>query len=146
MCESYMVDCQCGSNSAEIFFGKMLLDETSVERLFCPECSNGYEESQQQRVWDNGWVLELNMDVIRLHSSTFGLSIDSLTADWVFDSGYVTWVGITPDDTKRRNRERDKIQHLAKTDVLAYINAMKEWGIEREKRFSEEGWRKMRAH
>jgi len=28
--------------------------------------------------------------------------------------------------------------------VLAYIEAMKNWGIAREKRFSEEGWRKMR--
>ena len=146
MCESYIVNCQCGNNSAEIFFGKMLLDENSVERLFCPECSQGHEESQQQRVWDNGWVLELNMDIIRLHSSTFGISADSLTADWVFDSGYVTWVGVTPDDTTRRNQERDKIQHLAKTDVLAYVKAMKEWGIEREKRFSKEGWRKMRPH
>ncbi len=71
------------------------------------------------------------------------MAADTLTADWIFDSGYVTWVGITPDDTERRNRERDKIQQLAKTDLLAYINAMKEWGVEREKRFSAEGWRKM---
>jgi len=105
----------------------------------------GHEDEKPQRVWDNGWVLELNMDIIRSYSSTFGIDADALTADWIFDSGYVTWVGITPDDTQRRNRERDKIQQLAKTDILAYINAMKEWGVEREKRFSEEGWRKMPA-
>jgi len=55
----------------------------------------------------------------------------------------VTWAGTTPDDTQKRNQEREKIQYLAKTDVLAYIQAMKEWGIERDKRFSKEGWRKM---
>jgi len=145
MCESYIVDCQCGSNRAEIFFGKMLLNEKSVYRLFCPECSAGHEEAEPQRVWDNGWVLELNMDIIRSYSSTFGIPATSLTADWVFDSGYVTWVGITPDDAERRNRERDEFQHLAKTDVIAYMKAMKEWGIGREKRFGEEGWRKMRS-
>ena len=145
MCESYFIKCQCGTKNAEIFFGKMLLSETSVKQLFCPDCSKGHEESRPQRVWDNGWVLELNMDVIRSHSPTFGMASDSLTAEWVFDSGYVTWVGITPDDTERRNQERNQIQQLAKTDVLAYISAMKKWGIEREKRFSEEGWRKMRA-
>jgi len=145
MCESYIIDCQCGNNRAEIFFGKMVLNENSVDRLFCPDCSQGYEKSEPQRVWDNGWVLELDMDIIRSHAPTFGISGDSLTADWVFDSGYVTWVGVTPDDTVRRNQEREEIQHLAKTDVLAYINAMKEWGMAREKRFSEEGWRKMRA-
>ena len=143
MCESYIVKCQCGSNTAEIFFGKMLLDEKSVSRVFCPQCSEGYEEIEPQRVWDNGWVLELNLDVIRAHSSTFGMPAESVSAEWVFDSGYVTWVGITPDDTIRRNKERESIQQLAKTDVLAYMKAMKEWGIGREKRFSEEGWRKM---
>ena len=145
MCESYFIKCQCGTKNAEIFFGKMLLSETSVKQLFCPDCSKGHEESRPQRVWDNGWVLELNMDVIRSHGPTFGMASDTLTAEWVFDSGYVTWVGITPDDTERRNQERNQIQQLAKTDVLAYISAMKKWGIEREKRFSEEGWRKMRA-
>ncbi len=144
MCESYFINCRCGDKKAEIFFGKMLLSESSVKQLFCPKCSKEYEDSQPQRVWDNGWVLELNMDIIRSHSSTFGMAEDKITADWIFDSGYVTWVGITPDDTERRNQEREKIQTLATTDILAYINAMKEWGVEREKRFSKEGWRKMR--
>jgi hypothetical protein len=143
MCESYILKCQCGDKKGEIFFGKMLLDESSVKQLFCPNCSRGHDERQQDRILDNGWVLELNMDIIKSHAATFGMAADSISADWVFDSGYVTWVGITPDDTERRNRERDKIQQLAKTDILTYINAMKEWGIGREKRFSKEGWRKM---
>ena len=89
------------------------------------------------------WILELDMDVIRNHASTFGMDAGELTASWVFDRGYVTWAGITPDDTITRNREREEIQELAKTDLLAYIKAMKEWGINREKRFIGEGWRKM---
>lgn len=143
MCESYHLKCQCGRKSAEIFFGKMLLDRQSVNILFCPDCSRGQENTRPERVWDNDWVLELNMDLIRTYSSTFGMAADELTANWIFDRGYVTWAGITPDDTERRNRERDEIQVLAKTDLLAYIKAMKEWGIEREKRFTSEGWRKM---
>ncbi len=145
MCESFFIDCQCSENRAEIFFGKMLLNENSVTRLYCPQCSQQHQDAQTQRVWDNGWVLELDMDIIRSHSATFGIPTEAITANWIFDSGYVTWVGITPDDTKRRNQEREKIQQLAQTDVLAYMKAMKEWGIEREKRFSEEGWRKMQG-
>ncbi len=144
MCESYCLKCRCGSNSAELFFGKMVLRENSVVGLFCPECSRDEDRDRPENVWDNGWILKLDMDVIRSHASTFGMPADSLTADWVFDAGYVTWVGITPDDTRRRNREREEIQQLAKTDILAYVNAMKEWGISREKRFTEEGWRKMK--
>lgn len=145
MCESYFIECQCGRKRAEIFFGKMLLDEKSVSRLYCPECSKGVERPNKQRVWDNGWVLELNMESIQPYSSTFGIPADSLTAEWIFDSGYVTWLGITPDETEKRNKEREEIQKLASVDTLAYIKAMKEWGMEREKRFSREGWRKMKV-
>lgn len=143
MCESYHLQCQCGRKSAEIFFGKMLLDKKSVNLLFCPECSGGHDHTRPERVWDNKWVLELNMDLIKTYASTFDIYADELTANWVFDRGYVTWVGITPDDAERRNREREEIQALAKTDLLAYVKTMKEWGIEREKRFTREGWRKM---
>ena len=145
MCESYFLECQCGNKKAEIFFGKMLLNESSVKQLFCPHCSKSLKEKAPQRVYDNGWVLELDMEIIRKHSATFGIPADSVTAEWVFDRGYVTWLGITPDDTETRNREREEIQQLAQTDVMAYIDAMKRWGIEREERFSREGWRKMHA-
>ena len=145
MCESFKITCQCGTNSAELFFGKMTLNQNVVNTLFCPECSQKKLDNRPENVWDNGWILELDMDIIRSHAATFGMPVDDLTASWVFDNGYVTWVGITPDDTQKRNQERERIQHLAKTNVLAYITAMKEWGIAREKRFSDEGWRKMRG-
>ena len=40
---------------------------------------------------------------------------------------------------------RSFVQWLAKTDLLAYYQAMKDWGLKREKRFIQEGWRKMRV-
>jgi len=146
MCQSYKKECVCNQKTAEIFFGKMVLDEKSVAELYCPECSRGIDTDCDHRVWDNDWVLELDMDVIRTHASSMGISAAELTADWVFDEGYATWVGITPDDAERRNKERDEIQKLAKVDLRAYYEAMKAWGLNREKRFSQEGWRKMRAH
>jgi hypothetical protein len=120
-----------------------VLNETAVEGVYCPRCSQDLNTEAGSRVWDNGWVLELNMDVVRQYAGSMGVSAQELTADWVFDAGYVTWVGITPDDTERRNRERDEIQKLAKTDIRAYYEAMKAWGLTREKRFTDEGWRKM---
>ena len=145
MCQSYRKPCSCGQNTGEIFFGKMVLDEQSVEQLYCPECSQDVETDGDNRVWDNGWVLELDMDVVRTHASTMGVSPQEVTANWVFDAGYVTWVGIIPDDYKQKAQERAEILKLAKTDLLAYYQAMKEWGLNREKRFTQEGWRKMRV-
>jgi hypothetical protein len=72
-----------------------------------------------------------------------GIAPEEVNASWVFDTGYVTWVGITPDDAETRDRERAELQKLAKVDMLAYYEAMKTWGQDREDRFAEQGWRKM---
>lgn len=146
MCQSYKVPCVCEQNTAEIFFGKCVLTETAIEEVYCPQCSQNTDTECDSRVWDNGWVLELNMDVVRQYADSLGISPEEVTADWVFDEGYATWVGITPDDAEHRNQERSEILKLAKTDLRAYYEAMKEWGLNREKRFTEAGWRKMRAH
>jgi len=146
MCQSYKLACTCNQNTAEIFFGKMVLNETAIEKVYCPQCSRNIDTEGDNRVWDNDWVLEMNMDVVRQFANSMGIPSQEVTADRVFDEGYATWVGITPDDAKQRDRERAEIQKLAKTDVLAYYEAMKKWGLNREKRFTDEGWRKMRAH
>ena len=145
MCESYKTKCVCGQKTAEIFFGRMVLTEASVDRVYCPVCSRDIDAGRSDRVWDNDWILQLNMDVLQTHAASMGIAPQDVTAAWVFDQGYATWVGITPDDTERRNQERDEIQKLAKIDLHAYYQAMKEWGLNREKKFMEEGWRKMKA-
>ncbi len=144
MCQSYRKVCACGQKTTEIFFGRMILDEEAVAKVYCPKCSHNVETDCDDRVWDNDWVLELNMEVVKARASVMEISPEDITADWIFDEGYVTWVGITPEDHQRREQERSEIQKLAKTDLLSYIQAMKEWGLNREKRFINEGWRKMR--
>ncbi len=142
MCQSHRQKCVCGKRSADIFFGKMVLDDLAIKNLYCPECSRDLE-ADESRVWDNGWVLELDMDVVRYHAKSMGMAPGEITADWIFDEGYATWVGITPDEADQRNRERAEIQKLARTDFMAYYKAMRQWGLDRQARFSREGWRKM---
>jgi hypothetical protein len=143
MCQSYRKTCHCGNQTAEIFFGRMILDENSVAHIYCPECSSGVEKEEKNRVWDNGWLLELNLEAVRPQGSVMGLSPEEITAERIFDEGFVTWVGITPNESKQRDEERSEIQKLAASDLKAYLQAMKDWGAAREKRFSREGWRKM---
>lgn len=144
MCQSYRKACACGEGVSEIFFGKMVLDESSVAEVYCPKCSQGVDGQRRNRVWDNGWILELNMDVVRNRAAVMGISPEAVTASWVFDEGYATWVGLTPDDFQKREAERSEIQKLAKTNLRAYIAALKAWGRARERRLAEEGWRKVR--
>ena len=146
MCQSYRKHCACSQNTAEIFFGRMVLDEKAVAQVYCPKCSQNIETGRDDRVWDNDWILELNMDVVRIRANVMETSAEDITADWVFDEGFATWVGITPDDSQKRNQERSEIQEIAKTDLRAYIQAMKDWGLSREKRFINEGWRKMKVN
>ena len=145
MCDSYHLTCHCGKKSADLFFGKMVLNQQAVLALLCPECSAGQALRQADTVWDNSWALTLDMAIVASHAATFGVNASEITAEWIFDQGYVTWVGITPEDIASRNREREELQNLAKTDLRAYLAAMREWGIGREKRFSDQGWRKMRG-
>ena len=145
MCQSYRKVCACGERTSEIFFGKMVLDEKCIAEVYCPKCSQRVDPESDGRVWDNGWILEMDMGVVRTHAPVMGISHDAITASWVFDEGYATWVGITPEDFQTREVERSEIQKLAKTDLRAYIGAMKDWGSKREKRFIQEGWRKVRA-
>jgi hypothetical protein len=44
-----------------------------------------------------------------------------------------------------REQERSEIQELAKTDVRACINALRECALKREKCFVTEGWRKAKS-
>lgn len=145
MCDSYHLTCHCGNKSADLFFGKMVLNQQAVLDLHCPECSSGNDPLQSDTVWDNDWMLTFDMAIVKSHAATFGVNAGEITAEWIFDQGYITWVGITPEDIASRNREREELQTLAKTDLRAYLAAMREWGIGREKRFSDQGWRKMRG-
>ena len=145
MCQSYRKVCVCGQNTTEIFFGRMILDQDSIAQVYCPQCSQNIETDCNNRVWDNGWVLELNLEVVKARASVMEISPDEVTANRIFDEGYATWVGITPNDHQRRVQERAEIQKLAITDLRAYMQALKDWGLDREKRFIREGWRKMKV-
>ncbi|MEW6188451.1 MAG: hypothetical protein AB1585_22265 [Thermodesulfobacteriota bacterium] len=144
MCQSYRKACLCGEHTAEIFFGRNILDETAVARVYCPNCSTAVEKTDKSRVWDNGWILELDPEVLLARATTMEIPAEDLSAERVFDQGFATWVGVTPDDSQERDRERNALEKLAKTDLRAYLQAMKDWGVGREKRFTEEGWRKMK--
>jgi hypothetical protein len=120
----------------------MVLDERCVVEVYCPKCSQAVDRELESRVWDNGWILELDMDVVRTQAPVMGILPEAITASYVFDEGFATWVGITPDDFQTRETERSEIQKLAKTDLRAYMGAMRDWGLNRERRFVHEGWRK----
>jgi len=35
MCQSYNLACHCNQNKVNIFYGKMVLNETTIEAVYC---------------------------------------------------------------------------------------------------------------
>ncbi|MDW7712449.1 MAG: hypothetical protein SCH98_18450 [Deferrisomatales bacterium] len=142
MCQSYRKACACGQRTSEIFFGKMVLDEAAVRQVYCPQCSATADLDPVSMVQDNGWVLELDPEVLRVFAPRMEMNPDSVTAEKVFDEEFVTWVGFSPEDNAQRSTERAEIAKQTEGDTRAHFEALKKWAVEREKRFYDEGWRK----
>lgn len=142
MCQSYRKPCTCGQKTSEIFFGKMVLDESAVREVYCPECSATVDVDPKTMVEDNGWVLELDPDVMQVYAPRMNMTADAVTAEKVFDEEYVTWVGFSPEDNVQRSKERNQIAQQHSGDPRGQFEALKQWAVDRERRFYDEGWRK----
>lgn len=145
MCQSYRKPCACGQRSAEIFFGNMVLDQAAVAGVYCPECSATIDVDPTNMVVDNGWILHLDSDVLQAYAPRMGMDPASVTAEEVFDGNFATWVGLSPEDNARRGPEREEIARRTAGDPRAQFEALKKWAVEREARFTTEGWRKARG-
>jgi hypothetical protein len=120
----------------------MLLDQAAVVELYCPQCSATVDDDPVAMVEDNGWVLELDADILKAYSPRMQLDADTVNAAQVFDAGFVTWVGFSPEDNQNRALEREQIMADNADNKGAQFTAIKQWAIDREKKFVTEGWRK----
>lgn len=144
MCQSYRKPCACGQRNSEIMFGNMILDEAVVAGVYCPQCSATVDVDPATMVVDNGWILELDSDILRAYASRMGMEAASVTAEEAFDGGFATWVGMGPEDNVSRSTEREEISRRTAGDPRAQFEAFKKWAVEREARLAKEGWRKAR--
>ncbi len=142
MCQMYRKTCSCGQKTAEIFFGNMILDEVAIAGLYCPACSGAAPDDPKTTVEDNGWVLELDPEVLAAFAPRMHLDAETITAGQVFDGDFVTWVGFSPEDNQLRAKEREAIMKETAGDLKRQFEALKQWALGREKKFVAEGWRK----
>jgi hypothetical protein len=145
MCMKYSKTCECGKRHADMNFGGDILPHEVVDRLYCPSCSADVEFDPATMVEDNGWILQLDMEVARASAPRLPGHVKlSLTPDVLFDAGYVTWLGMYPGDLEDSAKEREEIVCMAKTEPREYLKKMTEWMTGRAQRLSMEGWRKAR--
>ena len=142
MCNNHRLVCGCGKNQANIMFKNHILPPGVVNNLYCPECSKEIAIDGECMVVDNHWVMEFDLHLAGSCLSRANINTESLSPTFIFDEGYATWNGFTPDDLEQKMEERQGIIALATKDMHRYLSEMRRWGCERSQKLREAGWRK----
>ena len=145
MCMAFERECACGRERARIHHGDSVLPYEAVREIYCPACSGGAAWDPATMIADNGWIVEYDMEVVRLHAGRLGVPALELTPEVVFDRGWAAWQGFTPNDLEEANREKAELAAQAKADPRSYLERIREWSIARARRLQAEGWRKARG-
>ena len=113
-----------------------------VSNLYCPSCSKNVDVDVECMLVDKDWILQFDLVLARGLLQRRNVGTEQLSPAFVFDHGYATWNGFTPNELDQRLTERQEIIALAAQDMHQYLAAIKRWGCGRAQRFREAGWRK----
>ncbi len=142
MCVEHKITCTCGNNSASFHTKDSILPVEAVRRLFCPVCSTNTAFDPETMLFDNGWIIEYDMDIARFMMQKIARGGAVISPEFLFDEGYCAWKGVYPNDHIDSAREREALVKLAATDRKKYFEEFRNWGIKRMERLAQEGWRK----
>lgn len=143
MCVDHRMMCECGKNTASINFRDEIMPPEAIDRLYCPQCSEGVPYRPDSMLRDNGWIIEYDMDVAKFAGRT--IPVSELTPAYLFDEGYCSWRGVYPNDHEDSRKEREELISLAKVNPKKYLEEFRRWGTTRMERLASEGWRKANA-
>lgn len=142
MCSNHRLSCSCGQNQANLLFKNYILNPNVVRNIFCPECSTSVNFDLESMLVDNDWVLEFDLPLARGCLLGANINTTHLSPAFLFDQGFATWNGFTPNELEQRLDERREIIALAEENMHLYLAEIKRWGCERVQKFREAGWRK----
>ncbi|MBW1979926.1 MAG: hypothetical protein JRJ12_01785 [Deltaproteobacteria bacterium] len=126
-------------------FRNQILPVEVVSELFCPLCSLPVDFDSERMIADNGWLLEFDMDLARACLRGAGIEKRDINPAFLFDEGYASWNGLTPNDLEQRILERQDILPLAKENMRLYLEEIRRWGCARVQKLRDAGWRKAQA-
>jgi hypothetical protein len=139
---AFEMNCSCGNGMAGFNFRDEIMSEEVINALYCPRCSTNIRFNPETMLYDNGWIIEYDMDIARFQAQKIGRTTFDISPEFIFDEGYCTWRGIYPTDHLDSAREREDIVKLAKINPKRYLEEIKDWANRRMERLIKEGWRK----
>lgn len=144
MCMDHRKTCVCGRKEASFNFRDELLPVETLDRLFCPDCSDRVAFNPDTMLQDNGWIIEYDIEIA--HLTGHKLPAAQITPEFLFDEGFCTWRGLYPGDREDSVREREELIKLSKINPKQYVTEFRNWSIQRMQKLADDGWRKARAH
>ncbi len=142
MCTNLVIACSCGKEKANIMNKNNILPGDAIKNLYCPKCSGNITFDPETMIRDNGWVIEYNLPLIESIFTRLNVSENEITPEILFDRGYCSWNGLTPKELDEGRKQRAEIVKLAREDMKAYLEKLKNWGNQRMEELRKEGWRK----
>jgi len=141
MCLHQKRACACNRNKAYLFHRDNILPERVVINLYCPECGNCSNRDESTTLEDVSWLIEYDIEVARFYLNLKG--IDSpVTPEFIFDEGYCSWYGMSPNDLEENARIHQELRPLQKKDKLLYFNELKRIRLAQFAQLKKAGWRK----
>ena len=145
MCMNLRIACVCGGNSANIMNRDNILPGEVIRRMWCPLCSGSARFDPERMVEDNGWIIEYRMGMARnILAGKLGEEADRISPPYLFDHGYCSWNGFTPNELEESLEARTAIRRECGSDMVRFMERIKAWGSDRVKLLSGRGWRKAR--
>ncbi|MBU0682371.1 MAG: hypothetical protein KKD73_13220 [Proteobacteria bacterium] len=143
MCVEVKRTCQCGANVASFHLRDNIMAPEVVDRIYCPDCSSEVPENKETMLADNGWLIEYDMDMVRMYAiSKLQMDPALVNPGFIFDGGYATWKEMYPGETEDIADERWQIISRKSEDPKRYLREINQWAVSRIQRLKETGWRK----
>jgi hypothetical protein len=144
MCLDVRKTCECGMHSVQFHLRDNIMAPQVISRLFCPSCKGDKPIEPQSMLYDNGWIIEYDIDLARgLLGQKLKTDAEDVTPEYIFDKGYACWLEMYPGEKEDIKEDRQKIMELLQEDRNVYLQAMQKWNIERIERLKSAGWRKV---
>ncbi len=144
MCMTNEINCVCGRESISLHHGDSILPGEVIKAIYCPQCA-GISFDPSTMIKDNDWIIEYDMEIAGVFAHKMRARKEELAPDFIFDNGYASWNGYTPNDIKAAAKEKMAMLELARTDKRKYMTEIKSWTENRLKRLADEGWRKAKS-
>jgi hypothetical protein len=144
MCVNERRYCRCGRNSAQLMFRDNVLPGEILLDLFCPDCRDLAVWDEPAMLEDGGWILEYDVERAQAFFDLQGLKVRA-TPEFLFDEGYLSWVGFAPGDGEVNTRLHQRLAPLSEQDLALYLKSLRTEWLAHVAALKAAGWRKAQA-